>query len=77
MSGIPGSSQQLGPETQKVLDYLCEHPNEQFTVEQVAQQLGYSEEDAKTRLEALAYQKEITKDRPDGGETVYCRPRRT
>jgi Fic family protein len=77
MSGIPRTSDQLGPEAQKLLDYLCDHPNEKYTVAQLLDVAGCSEDEAKVHLEALAYQGEIEKERPEGGETVYCRPRRT
>ncbi len=77
MSGIPSSSQELGPEAQRLLDYLRAHPNEQMTVTQIAQTMDCTEEEAKIHLEALAYQGEIEKTRPEGGETVYCRPQRT
>lgn len=77
MSGIPHSSKELGPTAQQMLAYLRDHPNEQFSVEQMAQQVGCSTEEAKTHLEALAYQGEIEKERPDGGETLYKRPRQT
>lgn len=77
MSGIPHSSDQLSPDAQQVLDYLCAHPNDQVTAAQAARSVGIAEEDAKVHLEALSYQGEIEKSRPAGGETVYCRPRRT
>lgn len=77
MSGIPHSSDQLSPEAQQMLDYLSNHPNEQFTVTQLCEAIGCSEDDAKVGAEALAYQGEIEKERPEGGETVYSRPRRT
>jgi predicted ArsR family transcriptional regulator len=77
MSGIPHSSKELGPNAQALLAYLRDHPNEQFTVEQMAQQVGCTTEEAKTHLEALAYQGEIEKVRPDGGQTMYTRPQRT
>jgi hypothetical protein len=60
-----------------MLDYLSNHPNEQFTVTQLCEVIGCSEDDAKVSAEALAYQGEIEKERPEGGETVYSRPRRT
>jgi|GEM_PF-2784107 len=77
MSGLPSSSQGLGPEAQQALEYLQAHPNEEFTVEQIAEAMGCSTESAKVHLEALSYQNEIEKRRPEGGETLYCRPRRT
>lgn len=77
MSGIPHSSEELGPEVQKLLDFLSARANDQFTVGQLAQEMNCSEEDAKVHLEALAYQGEIEKTRPEGGETVYCRPQKT
>lgn len=77
MSGIPHSSDQLSPAAQQVLDYLCAQPNQQVTAAEAARRVGISEEDAKVHLEALSYQGEIEKSRPEGGETVYCRPRRT
>lgn len=77
MSGIPRSSSDLSPEAQQLLAYLSDRPNEQFTVTALADALGYSEDDAKVHAEALAYQGEIEKERPEGGETVYHRPRRT
>lgn len=77
MSGIPHSSKELGPVAQQLLAYLRDHPNEQFSVDQMARQVGCTTEEAKTHLEALAYQGEIEKVRPDGGETVYTRPQKT
>lgn len=77
MSGIPHSSKELSPEAQRLLAFLQNHPNEQFTIGQLAQELGCPEDDAKVAAEALAYQGEIEKVRPEGGETVYSRPRQT
>ena len=77
MSGIPHSSQELSPEAQRLLAFLQNHPNEQFTIGQLAQELGCAEDEAKLGAEALAYQGEIEKVRPEGGETVYSRPRKT
>jgi predicted ArsR family transcriptional regulator len=77
MSGIPRSSKELGPIAQQLLAYLRDHPNQQFGVEQMAQAIGCSIEEAQTHLEALAYQGEIEKVRPDGGATVYTRPKQT
>ncbi len=77
MSGIPHSSNELSPEAQRLLAHLQEHPNERFTVAQLVEMLGGSEDEVKVSAEALAYQGEIEKDRPEGGETVYSRPQRT
>lgn len=77
MSGIPHSSNELGPAAQRMLDFLSDRPNQEFTVEQLAQELNESTEEAKVNAEALTYQGEIEKVRPAGGETVYRRPRKT
>jgi AraC-like DNA-binding protein len=50
MSGIPRSSKELGPIAQQLLAYLREHPNEQFSVEQMAQQISCTTEEAQTHL---------------------------
>ncbi len=77
MSGVPHSSNELSPEAQRLLAHLEEHPNAQFTVAQLVEVLGGSEDEVKVSAEALAYQGEIAKERPEGGETIYSRPRRT
>jgi predicted ArsR family transcriptional regulator len=77
MSGIPRSSKELNPDAQRLLKYLSDRPNEQFDLDQLAQAIECAPEEAKVHLEALAYQGEIEKIRPAGGETVYCRPRQT
>ncbi len=77
MSGVPHSSNELSPEAQRLLAHLTEHPNAQFTVAQLVEVLGASEDEVKVSAEALAYQGEIEKERPEGGETIYSRPRRT
>lgn len=77
MAGIPRSSDELNPQARQLLAYLADRPNEQFTVTQLAQALNCAEDDAKVSAEALAYQGEIEKERPEGGETVYSRPQRT
>lgn len=77
MSGIPDSHQEPNPEMQQVLDFLCERPNQQFTLDQIAQGVGKPQEEVQIRLEALEYQGEIKKDHPQGGAAVYFRPQRT
>jgi predicted transcriptional regulator len=77
MSGIQNPQQRLGPDAQRILDLLSQHPNQQFEVDDVAQQVGCSEETAQTALEALAFAGEIDKQRTEGGVTLYTRPRKT
>lgn len=77
MSGIPGSSRELGPDAQRLLAYLKDHPNQQFTLEQLADALDSTVEQTQVWLEALDYQGEIEKQHPEGGEPVYTRPRQT
>jgi predicted ArsR family transcriptional regulator len=77
MAGIPRSSSDLSPDAQRLLDYLRDHPNEQFTLEALAQALGSSADAVQIQLEALEYQGEIEKDHPEGGQAVYFRPQRT
>lgn len=77
MSSIQNPQERLGPDAQRILDHLSEHPNEQFEVDAVAQQVGCSEETAQTALEALAFAGEIDKNRTEGGVTMYSRPRKT
>lgn len=77
MSNIPDAHAGPNPEAQKIIDYLAAHANEQFTLEQIAQAVGDSEENVQVRLESLEYQSQIEKAHPEGGQAVYSRPRRT
>lgn len=77
MSNIPDAHESLAPETQRILDYLSAHPNEQFTLEQIAQAVGDGQENVQVRLESLEYQSQVEKAHPAGGQAVYSRPRRT
>lgn len=77
MAGIPRSSSDLSPQAQQLLDYLRDHPNEQFTLEQLSQALGRVADEVQIQLEALEYQGEIEKAHPAGGAAVYYRPQRT
>ena len=77
MSNIPEAHEGQNPETQRILDFLIGQPNKQFTVSEIAQAVGESEDDTQVRLESLAYQSEIKKERPDGSaQPLYHRPQR-
>ncbi|WP_026369302.1 hypothetical protein [Kallotenue papyrolyticum] len=71
------ASEPLEATARRILDELCRHPNQRFSVEQIAQLVGCSEADAAIQLEALAYRGEIEKERDAGGHKVYYRPRKT
>ena len=77
MAGIPRSSSDLSPDAQRLLDYLRDHPNAQFTLEELVQALSSSSDEVQIQLEALEYQGEIEKEHPAGGAAVYFRPRQT
>lgn len=77
MAGIPRSSSDLSPDAQRLLDYLRDQPNAQFTLEELAQALSSSTDEVQIQLEALEYQGEIEKSHPAGGAAVYFRPQRT
>lgn len=77
MAGIPRSSGDLSPQAQQLLDYLRDHANQQFTLDQLAQAIGSSDDEVQIQLEALEYQGEIEKAHPQGGAAVYSRPQRT
>lgn len=77
MAGIPRSSNDLSPEAQQLLDYLRDHANEQFTLEQLSQALSSSTDEIQIQLEALEYQGEIEKAHPTNGPALYYRPQRT
>lgn len=73
MAGIPAPNEEQGQRKQSVLDYFCDHLDQPYTAEQVAEATGVGPEDVKIALETLAYEKELVKERPDGGQTVYRR----
>jgi hypothetical protein len=74
-TGIPDSSGEGEQEQRKqqILDYFCDHLDQAFTPEQVADATGLGTEDVEIAIESLAYEKEVAKEYDPGGLRLFRR----
>jgi hypothetical protein len=74
-TGIPDSSGEGEQEHRKqvILDYFCEHLDQPFSSEQIADATGLATEDVEIAIEALAYEKEVAKEYDQGGLRFFRR----
>jgi hypothetical protein len=74
-TGVPdaGGEGEQEQRKQAILDHFAEHLDEPLTSEQVAEATGMAIEDAEIAIEALAYEKELTKEYDAGGLRFFRR----
>ncbi len=73
MAGIPPAGGDEKARRQAVLDFMCDNIGQSMTADEIADGTGLPVDQVKVEAEALAYQRELAKERTDGGQAIYRR----